>query len=112
MSASGPAYALNTTWRFLVLIYSWAVLLVIALATSRSWMPPDEGAALFLAVGFIGSVILLACFSLAAVGWALWSFRGRTSAERRSAWIGLLVALITLALSTGYLLLLTGVIRR
>ena len=30
MNASSPAYALTTTWRFLVLIYSWAVLLVIA----------------------------------------------------------------------------------
>ena len=112
MNASSPAYALTTTWRFLVLIYSWAVLLVIALATAKSWMPPDEGAALFLAVGFIGSVVLLACFSLAAVGWALWSFRGRTLAERRPAWLSLLVALITFALSTGYLLLLTGLIPR
>jgi flagellar basal body-associated protein FliL len=103
---------LKTTWRFLVLIYTWAVLLVIALATARSWMPSNEGAALFLGVGFIGSVVLLTCFSLAAVGWALWSFRGRTSAEQRPAWLGLFVALITLALSTGYLLLLTGVIRR
>jgi hypothetical protein len=112
MSASGPAYALKTTWRFLVLIYSCAVLLVIALATSRSWMPSDEGAALFLAVGFSRSVVLLTCFSLAAVGWALWSFRGRTLAERRPAWLSLLVAVITFALSTGYLLLVTGLIRR
>ena len=112
MNASCPAYALKTTWRFLVLIYTSAVLLAIALATARSWMPSDEGAGLFLAVGFIGSVILLASFSLAAVGWALWSFRGRTSAERRPAWLGLLIALITFALSTGYLMLLTGLIRR
>jgi hypothetical protein len=111
MNATSPAYALKTTWRFLVLIYSWAVLLVIALATAKSWMPP-LGAALFVAVGFIGSVVLLACFSLAAVGWALWSFHGRTLAERRPAWLSLLIALITFALSAGCLLLLTGLIRR
>jgi hypothetical protein len=107
-----PCTRCKTTWRFLVLIYSWAVLMVIALATARSWMPSDEGAGLFLAAGFTGSVVLLPCFSLAVVGWALWSFRGRTSVERWPAWLGLLVALITFALSTGYLLLVTGLIRR
>jgi hypothetical protein len=47
MTTSGPVYALKMTWRFLVFTYSWAVLLVIALATAKSWMPPDEGAVPF-----------------------------------------------------------------
>src|SRR5947199_10139617 len=100
MEASSSSYALKTAWRFVAVIYVWAALLALALITSRLWMPADEGAALFLATGFVCSVIILACFALAAVSWAAWSFRGRTRADRGGPLTALTVALITFALAT------------
>jgi hypothetical protein len=112
LAVFSSGYALKTDWRFLILIYTWAILLVIAIATARSWLPSDPVAGvLIFTFGLCGSAIILPCFAFAAVGWAVWSFRGRAPADRRPAWLALAAASVTFTLTTGYLLLLVGIIR-
>jgi hypothetical protein len=112
LAVSSSGYALKTVWRFLILIYGWATLLVIAIATAKWSLPSDPVAGvLIFTFGLCGSAIILPCFAFAAVGWAARSFRRRAPADRRPAWFALAAALVTFTLTTGYLLLLIGIIR-
>jgi hypothetical protein len=112
LAIPSSGYALKTVWRFLILIYGWAILLVLVIATAKSWLPSDPvTGVLIMTIGLGGSAIILPCFAFAAVGWAAWSFRGRAPADRHPAWFALAAALVTLTLTTGYLLLLMGIIR-
>ena len=111
MTTARPDYALKTAWRFVALVYSLALALLLAIVTMRWWADIHELAGWISVILFSMSVVLICCFALAAVGWAAWSFRGRSAAERRRACLGFAAALFTFALSTAYLPLLTGVIR-
>ena len=87
-------YAVKTVWRFLILIYGWAILLVLAIATAKSWLPSDPvTGVVIMTIGLGGSAIILPCFAFAAVGWAAWSFRGRAPTDRHPAWFALAAAL-------------------
>jgi hypothetical protein len=104
-------YALKTSWRFIALVYSLALTLLLAIVTTRWWAGSHAFTGWVFVIIFSISVVLVCCFAFAAVAWAALSFRGRLPEERRRAWLGLAAALFTFALCTAYLLLLTGVIR-
>jgi hypothetical protein len=109
--ASNSEYALRTAWRLIGIVYVLVSAVVITGTTAKWWARIHEMAWFLFMIGFLLTAAVVFCFTVAAVGWAAWSFRGCTSENRVAASLALSVAVITLIVITGYLLLLTGIIR-
>jgi hypothetical protein len=111
VSLPDPAYASKTAWRFVVLVCSLSLLLIIAAATTRWWIHIHEAAWFIFAILFSLLLVVLSCFALAGVVWAALGLCRCSSEHRRLAWPALIAAVITFCIVGGYLLIFTGVIR-
>ena len=110
LSLPDPQYAVRTAWRFVALVVCMSLVLGLAAATTRWWIHVHEMAWVVFAVLFWMSLLVLVCFALAGVGWAVCALLSRSS-SRGAASRALLAALISLFIVAGYALVFTGVIR-
>jgi hypothetical protein len=110
LSLPDPQYAVRIAWRFVSLVVCMSLLLVLAAATTRWWIHVHEMAWFVFVVLFCMSLIVLVCFALAAVGWAVCAVV-RPSSLRSAASRALIAALVTLFIVGSYMLVFTGVIR-
>jgi hypothetical protein len=111
VSLPDPAYASKTAWRFVVLVCSVSLLLIIAAATTRWWIHIHEAAWFIFAILFSLLLVVLSCFAFAGIVWAALGLCRCSSEHRRLAWPALIAAVITFCIVGGYLLIFTGVIR-
>lgn len=110
LSLPNPQYAVKTAWRFVALVFSMSLLLVVAIVTLPWWVRVSEIAPFIFAALFCMSLIVLVSFAFAGVGWAVCALLPRSS-FRGAALRAFLAALFSLFIVGGYALVFTGVIR-
>ena len=110
LSLPNPQYAVKTAWRFVALVFSMSLLLVVVIVTLPLWVRVSEIAPFIFAALFCMSLIVLVCFAFAGVGWALCALFPR-SPFRSAALRAFLAAVISLFIVGGYALVFTGVVR-
>jgi hypothetical protein len=105
--------ALKNAWRFIALVYLLVFCFFLAGPTARHWMPTEwgMGGAILLVAIMLLSLIVAFCFALAALGWAIWSLRGRSPTRRQQSFFAIDTALVTVLLLGVYLLIETGIVR-
>jgi hypothetical protein len=110
LSIPNPEYAVKTAWRFVALVFSMSLLLMVVAVTLPWWVRVHEMAPFIFAVLFSMSLLVLVCFAFAGVGWAVCALLPRSS-FRGAALRAFLAALISFFIVGGYALVFTGVIR-
>ncbi len=103
--------AVKNAWRFVGLVYLLMLTFFLAFPVGRLCLPAHLMSAMLLAVYVLLSLTVAFCFALAAIGWALWSFRGRKKGNRRQALTVLLTAILTTLVLAVYMLVFTGAVR-
>lgn len=103
--------ALKNAWRFVGLVYLLVIIFFAAGSTARFWVRADLVGAMFITMLMVFSLVLAFCFALAAVGWALWSFREREKNDPRRVFVVFATAVLTTVVLGGYILIFTGVVR-
>jgi hypothetical protein len=111
MARINSARAVKNSWRFLGLVYLLMLTFFLALPIGRFLFPMEFSSAMLVATYMLLSLVTAFCFALAAVAWALCSFRERRRDNRRAELTVLLTAVVT-TLGVGvYALVFTGVVR-
>jgi hypothetical protein len=111
MANTNSNKAVKNAWRFLALVYLLMLSFFLAFPIGRSILPKEFGSAMLLTTYMLFCLVIAFCFALAAVGWALWSFRRKQKANLTAPFWVFLTAVMTTLVLGAYALVFMGLVR-